>query len=297
MTISGTTQIDMMPPVSNISKDIVTQNDTDSDLALSLEELGIDEDAFSSLDSDSDGLLTSNEIASAIDSQLSSLDSMPSMEEFESLLSDLGLEMPQPPQKPENSDSSDMSSNFASQILSAYDTDGDSLLSAQETSILSEEEFTALDSDGDGSISATELSDAFEQVASTGATPPAGGGAPMGGGSSSEEEEEETYSALDTNEDGIISQAEREAALGISNDENTTTTASTSTDTTQDTLDTIKLLMDTIKLNSENSEEDLDLSSFKNIMKMVNNQNHNQELNSYVGNLSKSTSSSIFNYA
>jgi len=64
----------MMPPVSNISKDIVAQNDKNSDSSLSIEELGIDEEQFSALDSDSDGLVTQNEIASAIDSKLSSFD-------------------------------------------------------------------------------------------------------------------------------------------------------------------------------------------------------------------------------
>lgn len=291
MTISANSSITMMPPVNNISKDIITQNDSDSNLALSLEELGIDEEVFNSLDSDSDGLVTQNEIASAIDSQLSSFDTLPTKEEFESLLSDLGLQMPEPPQKQENSNLSEISNDFASQILSSYDTDGDSLLSSEEVSILSESEFSALDSDGDGSISQTELSDAFEQVASSGETPPAppagGGGMPMGGGSSSEDEEE-YYSALDTNEDGIVSQEEKDAALGL-NQDNTNSISSTN-----DTLDSLKLLMETIKLNSQNQDEELDLSSFKNILKLINNSSNNSELNTY---LSNSNNSSKFNYA
>lgn len=291
MTISANSSITMMPPVNNISKDIITQNDSDSNSALSLEELGIDEEVFNSLDSDSDGLVTQNEIASAIDSQLSSFDTLPSKEEFESLLSDLGLQMPEPPQKQENSNLSEISNDFASQILSSYDTDGDSLLSSEEVSILSESEFSALDSDGDGSISQTELSDAFEQVASSGETPPpppaGGGGMPMGGGSSSEDEEE-YYSALDTNEDGIVSQEEKDAALGL-NQDNTNSISSTN-----DTLDSLKLLMETIKLNSQNQDEELDLSSFKNILKLINNSSNNSELNTY---LSNSNNSSRFNYA
>lgn len=79
MTISSYSSIGMMSPVSNISKDIVTQNDTDSDSSLSIDELGISEEQFSTLDSDGDGLVTQNEIASAIDSKLSSFDGeMPS---------------------------------------------------------------------------------------------------------------------------------------------------------------------------------------------------------------------------
>ena len=289
MTISSYSSIGMMPPVSNISKDIVVQNDENSDSSLSIEELGIDEEQFSALDSDSDGLVTQNEIASAIDSKLSSFDGeMPSKEEFSSLLSDLGLEMPEPPTSKQSSASGD---DFSSLIMSQYDSDGDSLLSSSEISLLSDEEFSALDTDTDGSISAEELSGAYEQVASaSGATqsaPPSGGG---GGGASSSEEE---YDELDTNEDGIVSQEEKNAALGISTNSETSSTATASNDETKNTL---KLLLDTIKLNSQNSSEELNLSSFQNIMKMMNNQSNNSDLNTYVSNLSTSTSSK-FSYA
>ena len=53
------------------------------------------------------------------------------------------------------------------------------------------------------------------------------------------------------------------------------------------------MLLDTIKLNAQNSSENIDLSSFKNIMKMMNNQSNNNELNTYVSNLSTSTSSKL----
>lgn len=56
------------------------------------------------------------------------------------------------------------------------------------------------------------------------------------------------------------------------------------------------MLLDTIKLNAQNSSENIDLSSFKNIMQMMNNQTNNSELNSYVKNLSNSNSS-LLNYA
>lgn len=289
MTISSYSSIGMMSPVSNISKDIISKSDTNSDSSLSIEELGIDEDQFSALDSNSDSLVTQDEIASAIDSKLASFDGeMPSKEEFSSLLSDLGLEMPEPPQGKQSSASGD---DFSSLIMSQYDSDGDSLLSSSEVSVLSEEEFSALDTDTDGSISAEELSGAYEQVASaSGATqsaPPSGGG---GGGASSSEEE---YDELDTNKDGIVSQEEKNAALGISTNSETSSTATASNDETKNTL---KLLLDTIKLNSKNSSEELNLSSFQNIMKMMNNQSNNNELNTYVSNLSTSTSSK-FSYA
>ena len=289
MTISSYSSIGMLPPVSNISKDIVVQNDENSDSSLSIEELGIDEEQFSALDSDSDGLVTQNEIASAIDSKLSSFDGeMPSKEEFASLLSDLGLEMPEPPEAKENSASGD---DFSSLIMSQYDSDGDSLLSSSEISLLSDEEFSALDTNTDGSISAEELSGAYEQVASaSGATQSA---PPSGGGGSVASSSEEEYDELDTNEDGIVSQEEKNAALGISTNSETSSTATASNDETKNTL---KLLLDTIKLNSQDSSEELNLSSFQNIMKMMNNQSNNNELNTYVSNLSSSTSSK-FSYA
>lgn len=290
MTISSYSSIGMMSPVSNISKDIISKSDTNSDSSLSIEELGIDKDQFSALDSNSDSLVTQDEIASAIDSKLASFDGeMPSKEEFSSLLSDLGLEMPEPPTSKQSSASGD---DFSSLIMSQYDSDGDSLLSSSEVSVLSDEEFSALDTDTDGSISAEELSGAYEQVASaSGATqsaPPSGGG---GGGASSSEEE---YDELDTNEDGIVSQEEKNAALGISTNSETSSTATASNDETKNTL---KLLLDTIKLNSKNSSEELNLSSFQNIMKMMNNQSNNNELNTYVSNLSTSTTASKFSYA
>lgn len=278
MTISSYSSIGMMPPVSNISKDIVAQNDKNSDSSLSIEELGIDEEQFSTLDSDGDGLVTQNEIASAIDSKLSSFDGqMPSKEEFETLISELGLQMPEPPVSPQAND-------FSSMIMSSYDTDSDSLLSSSEASILSEEEFSALDTNSDGSISTDELSSAYDKVTSSSESsgtmasmPP-----PSGGASSSSSEDE--YDELDTNKDGVVSQEEKNAALGIETADNSTVK------------DTIKLLLDTIKTNSSDSSENLDLSNFKNIMKMMNNQTNNSELNSYVKNLSNSNSS-IFNYA
>lgn len=286
MTISSYSSIGMMPPVSNISKDIVAQNDKNSDSSLSIEELGIDEEQFSTLDSDGDGLVTQNEIASAIDSKLSSFDGqMPSKEEFETLISELGLQMPEPPVSPQAND-------FSSMIMSSYDTDSDSLLSSSEASILSEEEFSALDTNSDGSISTDELSSAYDKVTSSSESsetmasmPP-----PSGGASSSSSEEE--YDELDTNKDGIVSQEEKNAALGISSED----TISSSSTSNEDVKNTLKMLLDTIKLNAQNSSENIDLSSFKNIMQMMNNQTNNSELNSYVKNLSNSNSS-LLNYA
>ena len=288
MTISSYSSMSMMSPVSNISKDIVAQNDKDSDSSLSIDELGVDEEQFSALDSDGDGLVTQDEIASAIDSKLASFDGeMPSKEEFASLLSDLGLEMPEPPAKP--NENSAMSDDFSSMIMSQYDSNGDSSLSSDEVSLLSSDEFSALDTNSDGTISTDELSSAFEQVASSGTPPPP---PPSGGGqmaSSSSSSSSEEYDELDTNKDGVVSQEEKNAALGISSSD----TSTTSTASNQETKDSLKLLLDTIKLNAQNSSDELNLSSFKNIMKMVNNQNNSSDLNTYLSNLSSNNSSKI----
>lgn len=290
MTISSSSYVGLMSPTNNISRSLITQNDSNNDSSLSIEELGINEEQFSALDGNGDSLVTQDEIASAIDNKLASFNGeMPSKEEFASLLSDLGLEMPKPPESKENSATGD---DFSSLIMSKFDSDGDSLLSSSEVSLLSDEEFSSLDTNSDGSISSDELSSAYEQVASaSGATqsapPPSGGG---GSGASLSEEE---YDELDTNKDGVVSQEEKNAALGISTDSETSSTAFASN---EDTKNSLKLLLDTIKLNSQNSSEELNLSSFQNIMKMMNNQSNNNELNTYVSNLSTSISSK-FSYA
>ena len=294
MTISSYSSIGMMSPVSNISKDIISKSDTNSDSSLSIDELGINQEQFSALDSNGDSLVTQDEIASAIDNKLASYNGeMPSKEDFASMLSDLGLEMPKPPTKNENSSSAE--SDFSSLIMSQYDSNGDSSLSSDEVSILTNDEFSALDSNGDGTISTDELSSAFEQVASSSnsATQSAPPSPPSGGSSGASVTSSTEYDEDDTNKDGVVSQEEKNAALGISTD---STTSSTSVASNQDTKDSIKLLLDTIKLNSQSSSEEVDLSNFKNIMKMMNNQNNNSDLNTYVSNLSSSTPSK-FSYA
>lgn len=60
MTISSYSSIGIMSPISNISKDIISQSDTNSDSSLSIDELGVSEEQFSTLDNDGDGLVTQN---------------------------------------------------------------------------------------------------------------------------------------------------------------------------------------------------------------------------------------------
>lgn len=276
----------MMPSISNISKDIIVQNDTDSDTSLSIEELGVDEEVFNSLDSDGDGLVTQDEIATAIDSAMSQFGGeMPSKEDFSSMLSDLGLELPAPPEKPD-------ASSLVSELIASYDSDGDGALSAQEVSLLTEEEFSSIDTDSDGSITTEELTTAVESTGG-GAAPASGGGGAVAASS-----EEETYDEMDTNEDGVVSQAEEEAynkSMGISSD----TTSETSSEEdilaeqNQNALDNIKLLFEALQLNSEDDQAP-DMSSFKNIMSIINTQNNNSDLNTYLENATNSTLSSSY---
>lgn len=277
----------IQPPVSSISRDIVSQNDTDSDSSLSIDELGISEELFSALDTDGDSLITSNEIASAIENKLSSFEgSIPTKEEFESLISELGLEMPEAPSS---------SDAMTADLMSTYDTDGDSLLSSDEVTMLTEEEFAALDTDSDGSISAEELSSAIEQVAVSGTPPPAQGGAPVGGGGSVSSDEEE-YDEADINQDGIVSYEEKMASLGIdTSSQETASTQESSTDY-ESLQNGVKLLMDTIKHNAQDSDN-IELSNFKSIMKMMNTQSNNSDLNTYVQNLGTSTALNAQKYA
>ncbi len=56
MTVSSYSSVysSLMSPTSNISKDIVSQNDKDSDSLLSFDELDMEEEQFSALDTDSE---------------------------------------------------------------------------------------------------------------------------------------------------------------------------------------------------------------------------------------------------
>eukprot|EP00792_Barthelona_sp_PAP020_P014072 TRINITY_DN9698_c0_g1_i1.p1 TRINITY_DN9698_c0_g1~~TRINITY_DN9698_c0_g1_i1.p1 ORF type:complete len:330 (+),score=79.15 TRINITY_DN9698_c0_g1_i1:23-1012(+) len=283
-TITSQSSIDSLYLVNNISTDIINQSDSDSDGSLSIDEVEMDSDIFNSMDSDTDGLLTQAEIASAINSQLQDYDEMPTAEEFSSLLSDIGLNMPN------SSKPSSSSSDFVSEIMSAYDTNGDSILNEDELSILNSEEFSALDSDGDGSVTGDELTAAVDSIAA-GATAPVGGGG-GGAGASSSSEEDEDYDIMDTNEDGVVSREELEAYYGLDSvDKSSQSDLSEDSTNSSESLDSIKMIFDAIKENSEDSSEDLDISSFSNIMKMVNKESNSNEFNTYVNNLSDNSTS------
>lgn len=155
----------------------------------------------------------------------------------------------------------------ASKIMESNDSDSDGLLTSSEFNI-SDEIFSSFDTNSDGSLNSSELeegiSSKLEDLKNQNLTPedfgsflselglevpsaPMGGG---GGGGSSESEEE--FDAADTNEDGTVSAAEQAIYDGDVDQEYT--------------LGLVSTLVNALK------DEETDLSQFKEVMSMVNEQ-------------------------
>ena len=92
---------------------------------------------------------------------------------------------------------------------------------------------------------------------------------------------------MDTNEDGVVSSAEMEAYYGTGDDSSTDLSVNQ-----QNTLDNLQVLMQALKSNSENGS--VDKNSFDGLLKVINNQNNNSEINTYLQNNNTST---MFDYA
>ena len=107
---------------TQFAADMIENLDEDGDGALSLEEMGGDEDLLTMLDSDEDGLVSQAELEEA---------------------------PPPPPPPPPNV------SDFASKLIEGLDEDGDGALSLEE--IGDNERLAELDSDGDGLVTQEEL--------------------------------------------------------------------------------------------------------------------------------------------
>lgn len=302
MSISSTTSSSMMQQMMQMqqaqqpkppsSTDLVSQimeaNDIDGSSSLSIEELGLSQEDFSSYDIDSDGSLSADELETTLSSKLDAMKNQElTPQSFASFLSDLGVDVPPPPSQGKGPNAS----QIASDVFSTKDSNEDGLMTIDELGI-SSELFTSLDTDQDGSITQEELeeslttlfasvdsgetskAEAGEVLSSLGVTPPPAGGG--GGGSGSSDEEE--YEDADTNQDGIVSAAEQAAYDGTSKTE------------MQDyALKLVGSLLDALKTENENSSDSLDLSKFKSIMSMINNETQDastaNKLNSYVSNL------------
>ena len=307
MSISSTTSSSMMQQMMQMqqaqqpkppsSTDLVSQimeaSDVDGSSSLSIEELGLSQEDFSSYDIDSNGSLSADELETTLSSKLDAMKNQElTPQSFASFLSDLGVDVPPPPSQGKGPNAS----QIASDIFSTKDSNEDGLMTIDELGI-SSELFTSLDTDQDGSITQEELeeslttlfasvdsgetskAEAGEVLSSLGVPPPPGGTPPAGGGGGgSGSSDEEEYEDADTNQDGIVSAAEQAAYDGTSKTE------------MQDyALKLVGSLLDALKTENENSSDSLDLSKFKSIMSMINNQTQDastaNKLNSYVSNL------------
>jgi len=277
----------IQPSSSTMASNMISKKDTDSDSALSIDEIGVSSDLFSSYDLDSDSLLSQSEITTAIDTAMSSYEGkMPSKEEFQSILSDFGFEAPSGTSSNnlstsqldtissvlENYDASNLSQSDALEIVAAFKEAG-----IQPSSELK----SAMEEAGFDAHEVGSLAGVAGQGQAGGG--PSGGG--QSGGSSSSEED---YDSMDTNEDGVVSTAELEAYYGTSSESSSENLSSNQ----QNSLDNLKLLMDALKSNSENKT--IDSSNFEGLLKAINDQNNNSEINTYLQN---TNTSSKFGYA
>jgi len=269
----------VQPSSSNISTQAISLVDSDEDSSSNID---LSQDLFSALDSDSSELLSSSELATAVETAMAeSGDEMPSNEEFQNILSTFGFDVAS------QLDSSEETSSYedtVSSILSDYDADNlteedaQSIVAAfQDAGIEASDEL--VDAMADAGFDAQEVG-TLAGVGAQGTPPP-----PPSDSSSSSED----YDDLDTNEDGVVSFEELQAAYG-SDDE----TTSSSLDE-QNALDNLSTLMDVLKSSSENEEASVDESSFDSLLKTINNQNNNSQINTYLQN--SNTSSSLFSYA
>ena len=275
----------IQPTSSLISNQMISAKDSDNDSSLDIEEMGVSDDIFSSYDSDANGLLSKSELTTAVETAMSGYNGeMPSNEDFQSMLSSFGFEAPSESQNVSSSQSDEISS-----ILSNYDSSNLSESDAQA--------IVAAFQDA-GIEPSKELESAMEEagfdaqevgtLAGVGAQAAGGAGTPPPPPSSSSEEEED-FDVLDTNEDGVVSMEELQEAFGSSTDETTSLTSSQ-----QNALDNLSTLMDMLKSGSEGEDSAIDTKSFDGLLKAINSQNNNTEINSYLQN---TNTSSLFGYA
>ena len=148
------TQRSTTPSAAELASQVMETSDLDSDSLLSIDEVNLSDEAFSSMDEDGDGSLSSSEIETSFSSMLESIQNQTtSPEEFGTLLTNMGLDVPTPPSQATGMPNV---SEMASDIFSKNDTDEDGVLSADELDI-SEELLSLMDVDEDGNITKEEL--------------------------------------------------------------------------------------------------------------------------------------------
>lgn len=285
------------PNAVELTNKVMETSDKNADSLLSIDELNLSEESFSNLDENSDGSISGSELQNSLSSMLENMKNQKtSPEQFGEMLSNMGLEVPPPPQKGGGMPNT---SQMANDIFNSKDIDTDGLLTIDELGI-SKDNFSSLDGDNDGSITKKELeqglttlfssvksgemskNEAGEVLSQLGVEKPQGGGQAQGaggagGGSGSSEEE---YEDADTNQDGIVSAAEYAAYYG-----------SDDGDMANYTMNLVSTLMDSLKNEAQEnkSQNDLDLSKFKQIMTMVNEQTQDKKtseiLDKYISQL------------
>lgn len=280
----------IQPTTSTMANHMISKKDSDSSSTLSISEMGIDSEAFTSYDLDADGSLTLSELTTAIDTAMSQFDGeMPTKEQFQSVLSEFGFE---PPTNSGNSSLSSSQLDTISSVLENYDSSNLSQSDAleivaafKEAGIQPGAELeAAMKEAGFDAHEVGTLAGVGAEGQAGGGGAPSGGGGGQGGGDSSSETE---YDAMDLNEDGVVSFAEMQEYYGTSSSSNETASSS------QNTLDNLQLLMETLKSNSNG--EQINANSFDGMLRAINNQNNNSEINTFLQ--SSSTTSSLFGYA
>jgi hypothetical protein len=283
----------LITPNSNImSSQMISQKDSDSDASLSSSEMGIDSELFSSYDLDANGLMSQSELSTAIDTAMSGFNGkMPSKEEFQSVLSDFGFEAQNSSSGLSSSqqatissvleeyDSKNLSQSDALEIVSAFKEAGIQPRAQLESAM----EEAGFDANEVGTLAQVESKENTQNGASSGGS---GGNSGGGGGGGSDSSEEE-YDAMDTNEDGVVSASEYAEYYGLSDD---STDGESSNE--QNALDNLSVLMNMLKSDSE--EGAVNPNSFDGLLKAINNQNNNSEINTYLEN---TQTSSLFGYA
>lgn len=267
----------VQPTSSSISSQMISKKDSDNDSSLNIEELGVSNNLFSSYDSDSNGLVGQSELTTAIDTAMSQFSGeMPSKEDFQSVLSSFGFDLP----SGNETISSSQEETIAS-VLEQYDSDNLSQSDAQDIVAAFKEA---------GIEASDELASAMEEagfdaqevgtlagVGAQGGTPPAGGGG--GGGAMSSSEVEEVFDDLDTNEDGVVSLAELQEAYSSSSEESSSVTSEQ-----QNALDNLGILMGMLKAGTEDENSSVDSKNFDGLIKAINSQNNNSDINVYLQN-------------
>ena len=160
---------------------------SDGSSGLSVDETGLNQSDFDSIDTDHDGSVSAEELGAALDKQREAMkaglqseqsqstsqsqtDSTSSSDQSDaqSLLSSImnGQVPPPPPMQGQSASGQSGSNNMASNLFSSLDSDSSDGLNVDETG-LSQSVFDSMDTDQNGSVSADELAAALEKQRET----------------------------------------------------------------------------------------------------------------------------------